>query len=754
MTPVSGGLASCCRESSLSDSTLVRMRRWWQDGRLVGSVLMMVAAAAILGGLLFGVLLPRSVERAASTALGVPVRLAGLRPTWPPWRLRLSGVRVGRVDAPAFSAARVYVDASPGFWIGAGGESSVRLEVWGPRLVRSAASRETLESIVRRVHRRGPAGPVWVASIRFDESTIESPDAPTLTLAGFEATDLEIGRIDGGAVTVSAELSMMSATGRLSIDLDVDAGVPVTLAVVELDGIALPVLLRSDGGWRLRGTASVRAWHEAEWRDGGGPTVVGGSAVVRSLAIEVDDVVWAAAERFAVEGATVELARRAVEIDAVEASGLRLAPDLVREVPTGDGSWALRLGAARLERVRVDPAPAGEELLVERAVLNDVDTAAGTGALELDASFGSGRIEIEAARTSPGEPGQAAVSIDGLPLDRLLDDRLRALAVNDGHLDADLRVTGPPGLSGAGTIRVRDLEVAIEGGGEASPLLAVPAAELEVESLGPWPRRVRLHRGLLREPALWLRWDDRGDELSRVLREPWSAEPSLASDVWARLEGLVGASPMPATIAPPLGVRVTDGEVQLVDASLRPEFRMRLRRVQALIDGPAGTEGPLFVRAEGRGPVRSRIEVAGDTSARGVSASVRLDDGRLRDFDAYVQEWTGYEAMAGRLDVEARLRLRPVAAADIDVRLENPELRLTGEGDLLAPTLGASLPETLERLAQEGVAELSLQLEGDPEASGYGFAADARSALRASVDAAVDADATERISEHVPAERR
>lgn len=729
------------------------MRRWWQDGSLVGSVLMIVAAAAILGVLLFGVLVPRSVERAASAALGAPVRVSGVRPTWPPWRLRLSGVRVGPGEAPAFSAARVYVDASLGFWLGAGQESAVRLEVWGPRLVRSDRSRETFESIVRRVHLRASAEPVRLGSIRFDESTIESSDAPTVTLAGFEATDLEIRRIDGGAVTVAAELSMMSATGRLSIDLDLDEGVPVTLAVAELDGIALPVLLRSERG-RLRGTGSVRVWHEAEWRDEGGPTVVGGSIVAQNLAVEIDDVVWAAAERFALEGATVEPARRAVEIDAVEASGLRLAPDLVREGPTVGAGWVMRLGVARLEGVRVDPAPSGEELIVERAVLNEVDTAAGTGSLRLGATFGGGRIEVEGARSSPGEPGQAVVSIEGLPLDRLLDGRLRVLAVNGGDLDADLRVTGPPGLSGAGRIRVRDLEVVIEGHGEPSPLLAVPAADVEVESLGPWPRRVRVHRGLLREPVLWLRRDDGGDELSRVLREPWSAEPTWASDVWTRLEGLVGASPMPSTIAPPLGVRVTDGEVHLVDASLRPQFRMRLRRVQALLDGPAGTEGPLFVRAEARGPLRSRIEVAGDTSARGVSARVRLEDGRLRDFDAYVQEWTGYEAMAGRLDVDARLRLRPVAAADIDVRVETPELRLTGEGDLLASTLGASLPDTLEQLAREGVAELSLQLEGDPEASAYGFGADARSALRASVDAARGGEVAGRASEHVATERR
>ncbi len=727
------------------------MRRWWQDGNLVGSVLMIVAAGAILGGLIFGVLVPRSVERAASTALGVPVRVAGVRPTWPPWRLRLSGVGVGPADAPVFSAARVYVDASLGFWLGTDREGSVRLEVWGPRLVRSDGSRETFESMVRRVHRRTPAEPVRLSSVRFDESTIESPGAPTLTLAGFEATGLEIRRMDGGAVTVSAELSMMSATGRLSIDLDLDEGVPVTLAVAELDGIALPVLLRGEGG-RLRGTASVRAWHEAEWKEGGGSTVVGGTVVARNVAVEIDDVVWAAAERLVVEGATAEPARRTVEIEEVEASGLRLAPDLVRRVTMGDG-WALRLGVARLESVRVHPAPTGEELIVERAVLNDVDTAAGTGALELEASFGRGRIEIEGTRTSPREPGQAAVSIERLPLDRLLDGRLRVLGVN-GDLDADLRVTGPPGLSGAGTIRVRGLEVAIEGGGEASPLLAVPAADLEVESLGPWPRRVRLHRGLLREPAVWLRWDEGGDEISHLLREPWSVEPTLASDVWTRLEGSVGASPMPSTVAPPLGIRVTDGEVHLVDAALQPEFRMRLRRVQAVLDGPAGTEGPLFVRAEARGPLRSRIEVSGDTSARGVSARVRLDDGRLRDFDAYVQEWTGYEAMAGRLDVDARLRLRPVAAADIDVRLENPELRLTGEGDLLASTLGVPLPDTLARLVREGVAELSLQLEGDSEASAYGFAADARSALRASVDAALEGVAAERVSEHVPTESR
>ena len=287
---------------------------------------------------------------------------------------------------------------------------------------------------------------------------------------------------------------------------------------------------------------------------------------------------------------------------------------------------------------------------------------------------------------------------------------------------------------------MRGLDAVTFAGGEEVPLFEVVRVGGDVAHGSLSPARLRFHRVWIEEPHLWVRWDESGFELEQILAEIGTAasEESPLAAFHAGLVRWAGDGPVPTSVPPPMGARIVDGEVELRDGRTEPPFEVRLRKLQALLDGPAGTAGPLQLRMEAAGPARSRVRFSETSSTSGVSLTVGLDNVRFRHLDAYVHALTGYEAVAGRIDLEARARLRPVAQAEIEVEFEGIRLRGDGGADPSALLLGAPLPEIVERLEGEtGQGVLQIGLQGDPERLSYGFLEALPDALLKAVDAAL-----------------
>ncbi len=713
------------------------MGRWLKDRWplfLVGGAVVGLAGAFWL---LFSLALPRAVQSALSGALGVPVYVAGVRPTWPPLRLRLSGVRVGPEPSPVAKAARVYIHAGLGAWLG-GDTRAARLEVWGPQVHLSSDGADTAAGILRRMGRLAAEDGKWgIASILIDEVRIHRDGASPLVVSGFGLSAVELARRADGLVSITADLGVMNATGRLVADVEFVDDAPQLLLGAEIDEVSLSVLVRSRE-WRLGGRASGRVWYECGWAKESSAPLAGGEILGRDVSLEVsgERLLWT--RQLRVDALSVDSRARRVDIGRVEAAGVELAPTLASGNTDGESPpWTWRVDSAQVDHAQWVPPPRGPPFILERLELRKVASSSATGELEMRATYAGGRVVVDMNRPTKQAPGAAHLRVEGVPLERLLDGRLGEAVATAGVIDADLDLQGPPGLSGRGVIELRNAAVALRRGGEDRPLVHVGSARFEADHLSFFPRRVRLRRAVVSEPRVWLRRDSSGIELLELLEAGFPESSSLLDSLYRALGEVLGEAPVPTTSSPPLGIRVSDGGIEVMDATVVPEFRLRLRRVQGLIDGPAGTAGPLFLRAEARGPLRSRFELTGDTSTRGVAGTFSIADGRLRDFDSYFQEFSGYQVDAGRIDLVARARLRPLAAADIDLGFEKIELRETGDGDALLRVLGAPLPEVVSRLeGGSGRGRLSIQLQGDPDAPGYGFSSGLSDALRDAVDLA------------------
>lgn len=674
--------------------------------------------------------LPGVVESRLSEAIGVRVRVADAGPTFFPLRLLVSGVRLGLDEPPVASAARVYFDLNLAAWFG-GRVDDARIEVWAPRISVERNARALLPDVLLRLAGTRTEAAPRVESLLLDELHVEREDAPPLIVSGFRLTDVEFAAAGDSGVSIGGELSVVTSTGRLVIDIGTSGAAPTLLVGAELDDVSLAVLAR-DPRARVSGRASGRIWYERDWSPRASETLVGGDLIVEDLVVESPTGDRLTARRMGLDGVRIAPDRREVELDAIDA-------DTIEFPASGEGwaDWHLRVKAVRLADARWADPWIDPPFVVDLLVASGIDTAEGAVSVEVDASIGEGEVRIVGERE--GGPGRFEVRLEGAPLPALLARSLGDVFVVDGVLDADLRLEGPPGLSGSGAVEVKNLEMIVRDiGREDAPLLKIESARLDAEHLSVSPARVRLRHGVFAEPELWLRRDHDGLAFERALQASGAGAPSPLRRLQRAVAEVLGESRVPSTISPPVGLRFSDGEVHLVDATVTPAFRLRLRGANAVVHGPAGTDGPLHLGVEARGALRSRYSLYGDSSTRGVSAWLSISGARLRDFDAYLQHWTGYAANEGRIDVGGRARLRPDPAAEVSVSFRDVELVKAGDDGEVEHLLGAPLPRIVERLeGQDGHGALRLELRGREGAALDGFAEAVPNALRRAVDAAL-----------------
>lgn len=694
--------------------------------------LVAVVFVALLGAawVVRSYMLPGVVASRLSEALGVRVRVDDAAPTFFPLRLLASGVRLGPDDPAAASAARVYIEVNPAAWLG-GRVDDLRIEVWGPRVSVERNARDLLPEVLMRLGAMDPEAAPRVESLLFDELRVERDGAPPLSVSGFRVTDVAFAEAGTSGVSLGGELAVGTSTGRLVVDVGTSGPAPTVLVGAELDDVSLAVLAR-DPRARVAGRASGRIWYERDWAPQASETLVGGDLVVEDLAVESPDGDRLTARRLALDGVRIAPARYEAELAALDADTVEF-PDSTG----GLAGWRLRVKAARVADARWADPWIDPPLVLDLLVASDVDIEEGLGSVEVDGSIGEGTVRVVAERDAG--PGRFEVQVESVPLPALFARSLGDVAVVHGALDADLLLEGPPGLSGSGVVEVTALETIVRDiGPEAVPLLKVARARLDAEHLSVSPLRVRLRHGVIEEPEIWLRWDEDGLAAERAFAAPLAASASPLVWLQRALLDSFGDSPFPRRISPPAGLRFRDGEVHVVDASVTPTFRLRLRRANAVVHGPAGTDGPLHLRAEARGALRSRYSLYGDSSTRGVSAWFSVAGARLRDFDAYLQHWTGYVANEGRVEIGARARLRPDPAAEVSVSFRAVELAQRGEDGEVERLLGAPLPAIVRRLeGEDGQGALRLELRGREGEPVYGFAAAFPTAFRRAVDAAL-----------------
>ena len=288
----------------------------------------------------FSVALPRVAEAVLSGALGVPVRVVAARPTWP-LRLLATGVTIGPDAAPTVSVARLYLAADFATWFG-GVPSGVRVEFWGPRVHAVDGRDELLDGLLRRLSKFPSDGaPVRIDSLRFDESRIEQRDGLPIVVAGFELSDLEVSRSQPNAVSVSAELAVMTSVGRLVAEVGLaDGGEPGLLVGVDATDLSLGVLVR-DPAWQLGGRASGRVWYERFRQEGVLEALVGVDVSIQDFVYGADDQRLVAFDELSLVGVSVDPLQRRVSIQELVGAGWARRSF----GPTGRG-----VGATRLER--------------------------------------------------------------------------------------------------------------------------------------------------------------------------------------------------------------------------------------------------------------------------------------------------------------------------------------------------------------------------------------------------------------------
>lgn len=675
-----------------------------------------VVLAAIAWGT-FAVLIPRAVASSWSAALGVPVVVTWARPAFSPLRLRASGVAIGTGEGSVASAARVDVEANFSAWLG-GDAAFLSVEIAGPRMRLGAAAKKLGARAVDHLSREHAGTGVVNLQLRVDDVVLERRDGRSVSVAGFRLSDLRVLRTPEGTVTATAELGFAAGAARVVAEIDRAEGSPTLLVGADIDHVFLEGLAHVPDV-RLEGRASGRLWFETQWATGGAGSS-GGRLTVRDLVVEEAAGERMTAERLEVAGLRVDPGR-AISIETLEAVGVTLPPRFLLE-ERKFWPWPLEIGAIHIANLVLDPAPPGLHLRGQRVVVKDLDTAHGTGAIEIDGTLAGGSFRASGQRSLGARSGRGRFVAVGLPLAPLFAGRLGDVSVSAGTLDADLALVGPPGLTGAGAIDLRGVEVEVATSRIPRALAKVPAVRLETEYLSLRPPRMRIRAGRILAPEIWVRRDAGGFEVAQVFEGAVEAETFLA-ELENRIARAFGASPPPSTASPPAGIRLSDGEVHVEDGTIDPPFRMRFRQVQALAHGPAGPEGPLSLELEARGSLRSHYSMRARSSAREVTLSVAAQDAPLVAFDSYVEHWTGYAARGGRLSLEARARIRPDPAALVGLRLSGVELGDTGRGDLLAPLFGAPLPGIVAGLeGPDGEpARLLLQVPGNADAPRYGF---------------------------------
>ena len=709
------------------------MRRWVRDRRLLAAAVGVIGIVVGAAWIFVEQTMPPLVEDALTRALGVPIHVRDVGPLGTPPGVRIVGLQVGAAGEPALSAARVYLYLDVRAWFAAG-EKRVRVEVWGPRVRTSGEATETVWAVLNHLAHGG--GSWTLEDVVVDEITFVGPDGSRTRVAGFQVSQIETRRKAGASLATTAELTVVTATGQIVAEVERASGTTTLLVGAEIDDAPIGLLV-PDADVGSTGTVSGRLWYESAWTGERVSQAAGGDLWGEMLSLATHDGGRAEIERFSVEGARLDVTERRADVERLDAARLSLPASWWEGASPLEG-WTARLGEVRLDSIRGGELGGRVPVTVRRLELSNVQTDAGSGHIELDAEIGQGALALE-AEASPGRL-EGSLQAEGLPLPALMDGTFEHADVVGGSLSADLVFGRRPGLAFDGTMTLRDVRV--DGGARVGgrALLVVPEAALHVQGLSFDLPSDSVWQAVLRAPEMLVRRDGPEETWQEAWFAPWSRSPpgsSWLGGVGARLRR---AFELPVSAPPPsmpIGVRATDGELVLEDAGVTPPARLRLRSVEALVDGPDSVGGPLRIQLAGRGPLRSQVELDYRDESNESTVHVAASGLPLTSVDPYLESWTGYPAAGGQLDARIHGTISPATDLDVSCILDGVALGPTVREDRLSGILGEPFPAVLERLqAVDGTARLRGRVVVEASASDDEVREAWQGALRDAVDAA------------------
>ncbi len=350
------------------------------------------------------------------------------------------------------------------------------------------------------------------------------------------------------------------------------------------------------------------------------------------------------------------------------------APEAAPEAPhapdaqAADSPWRLALGsvavddfAVGFEDRRVPPALAvGFDAI--RARIADLDTASATPMqIEFQANVaGGGDIRTSGSVRLDNGAADLQATIAGValsPAQRYLSE-VAALRLGSGTVSAEGRLRfGDEAGAGArfayaGSVAVDGLQ--LEEVEPQRPFLAwnsVATGDL-VLTLGP--DRVDIGELRIEGPSGRLVIaEDRTVNLTDVLKP---AEPEAPPAP----KGEPADEPFPVSIA---RVRVTGGELDFADLSLRPQFGARMHDLKGVVTGLAtdnddGAELQLDAQVDeyGSARIRGRISVLDPEALTDVEMAFRNLE--MTSLSPYVVKFAGYRIAAGRLALDLEYKVR------------------------------------------------------------------------------------------------
>lgn len=709
------------------------MLRWVRDRRLLAAAVGVIGVAVGVAWIFVEQTMPPLVEDALTRALGVPIHVRDVGPVATPPGVRIVGLQVGAAGEPALSAARVYLYPDVRAWL-TSAEKRVRVEVWGPRVRTSGEATETVWAILNHLAHGG--GSWTLEDVVVDEITFVAPDGSRTRVAGFQASQIETRRKEGASLATTAELTVVTATGQIVAEVERASGTTTLLVGAEVDDAPIGLLV-PDADVASTGTVSGRLWYESSWTGERVSQAAGGDLWGEALSLATEDGGRAEVERFSVEGARLDVTEHRAEIERLDAARLSLPASWWDGSSPLEG-WTARLGEVRLDSIRGGELAGRVPVTLRRLELSNVQTDVGSGHVELDAEIGQGALALE-AECSPGRV-EGSLQAEGLPLSALMDGTFERAGVVGGTLSADLVFGRRPGLSFDGTMTLRDLRV--DGGARVGgrALLVVPEAALHVQGLSFDLSSDSVWQAVLREPEMVFRRDGPEESWQEAWFAPWSRRPPESS--WL---GRVGARvrrafELPRTTPPPsmpIGVRAMDGELLLEDAGVTPPARVRLRSVEALVDGPDGPAGPLRVQMAARGPLRSEVELDYREQSHESTVHVAVQGLPVTAVGPYLESWTGYPAAGGQLDARIDGTIAPATELEVSCVLDGVALGPTVREDRLVGVFGEPFPLVVERLqAGDGGARLRGRVVLEASASDDEVREAWHAALRDAVNAA------------------
>lgn len=671
----------------------------------------------LAGWIALNAALVTAAETALSELFLAPVRIESARAGWPPGRVSFADVRVGE-DAE-LSAERLVVEARV-LPLLRGELQEAKLELHTPTIqLRSLPEASARRRRVLRNLSGAATDGLRVESVKVDHARIVRGSTKVF-LAPFELRGIDVARPSDGSLWIEADVASGAGAGSVAIEVS-SHGADASLSIeAEAIDVSLEEALKSSDE-HMRGTLNGRFAYAGSWSATEPTEVFTLTTTILDFEVERESKSFSLS-RLRVDDLRIDTSQREIRVETIDAADGVFSPDFMDTAASEAvvDPWNVRVANADVTDLRVDSTP---PLAIMALRLREVGTPWKTGAFELDARIGSGHVRLAAERRDANAPGTATLAVDALSVADVIAEAASPARISRGLLDLRVDLSGPPGIQGEGQLRLRDVAGHIDTPHGKRQLLELTDLHVDLQRFSLAPLRLWLRTAQIIEPRVWVRRSTSGFELEKLWAEKSSrAAPSWVQEVLASVTQWAGASPTPDVRPGEVGVRLTDGEVLLVDDTLQPPMTIEFSTLNALIGGPAGPAGPVDLELEARSDTVGSIWLRGRTGPGRTTAEGAVGPVSLSEFGGYLKEGIGFAVTAGSIDLSFNARVEPQPAMNIRLELDGIGLARSARGDPLGPMLGAPLPAVVEELqGASGQGRLDVTLHGRHDRPNYGF---------------------------------